>query len=237
MLRPRLIGAGGVGGAADPIEFIGGYARVQITTSVNLSMPSGTQVGDYAIVVDALAHTSDVRSNMTLGGNTSTMTEEVSLYQNDTYDMNFKLYHGVLTSTSNFSLDRSSTYFGSQGGGCVMIYRNVSGITNVQSQVQNNTNDPDIPTFSIGNSTNNWVGIAGASAHNGGTRNFSGSTVTSFSDEFIQAAGNSNRDCTVGQGYKSADIPATISGEQLVISSGTASYSSTGAAIFELVNG
>ena len=151
MLRPRLIGAGGAGGT-DPIEVGSSYFATGISNSINIFLPSGTQEGDYAIIIDALSHNQSVGHNMSLGVNTSTMTQGANLFANDNYDVHLKMYHGVLTDALNrFTLTRTTTYFGSGSGGGIFVFRNVTGITNLQTlltqMTASNTNDPSIPSI------------------------------------------------------------------------------------------
>ncbi len=241
MLRPRLIGAGGAGGT-DPIEVGSSSVNTGISSYITLFMPGGVQVGDYAIIIDTLSHNSSVGHNLSLGLNTSTMTQGASLFANDNYDVHLKMYHGVLTDAVNhFRLTRFTTYFGSGSGGAIFVFRNVTGITNLQTLTAFDTNDPSIPSITC-TSDDSLVVAAAASAHNAGARSFGG---TSNFSPFTQGNQNSTRDITFGMGVYSGSNPSpvppgagtTISGEQFTVPFGTAGYSSTASLIFELVNG
>lgn len=181
-------------------------------TSVTVDLSAiDVRAGDMILAGYSLGRTTDYRTFMTL--DSTGYTEITSLYGNDTYDINMKVFGKIA--------DGSESSFVTTGGlintsSCtvfVSVFRYTNGILPTTlgtglaaSGVNTNTDDVVWPSVS-GLAPEDVLVYFGSVGHQSGTTPFTDPTDLL---EFETRSGNDTEDCTGGFGYKLVDLDTSF---------------------------
>jgi hypothetical protein len=194
---------------------------------------SGLEVGDFVVAMHSVASTANYTGSMTCSSLTSNGVSEVaSMYVNDSYDTNLKVYAGELTSSPSSIQFSSVPDTGAAGVAILMWFKDVGSFVSPVTIEHRNTYYPD-PASVSNLSEGDIVVCVGANAHNNDTGTFSSPTdLTNFTRIFQ----GDNRDTYGGIGtYVTPSGVSSFNANQWTTTSTVTALSSGSAASSTLV--